>query len=84
MPNHYENRIASLERDLINLRAEFYRNNFTSNRDENKFVRFNSRVKAPKFSALPATCEVSEYGVFNGIFYVCSATNTWTKVGTQT
>ena len=83
MLNDYEKRIAKLEKDLKDLNAEFYRNNFTSNQDFNKFVRFNSHLKIPNYTALPATCEVSQVGVYSGKLYVCSAANTWTVAGTQ-
>jgi hypothetical protein len=84
MPNNTQQQIDQLRQDLQALNDEVYRNNFTSTRDENKFVRFNSNLKVPKYTALPSTCEVSQIGVFNGKLYVCSASNTWTIVGTQT
>ena len=83
MPKDYEKEIAELRKDLKDLAAEYYRNNFTSNQDFNKSSRFNSRLKVPHYDSLPATCEVGEICESAGKLRVCSASNTWTIVGTQ-
>lgn len=76
-------RLENLERDLSALNDEVYLNNFTSSKDENKYVRFNTRVKVPHLTALPSTCETGEIAEYSGKLYICSATNTWTIAGTQ-
>jgi len=70
--------------ELDNLRAEFYRNNFTSNQTFNKYSNFTTRLKVPSYSTNPTTCEVGEIIENSGVLYICSATDTWTKVGVQT
>lgn len=84
MPNDIQQQIDKLTRDLADLTAEVYSNNFTSSQDFNKFSRFNSRIQLPTLATTPATCEVGEVCVVSGKLRVCSAANTWTIVGTQT
>lgn len=84
MPNDYENRIKKLEKDLKDLTQEVYRNNFTSNQDFNKFVRFNSRLKVPHYTTLPTTCEVGEICEQGGELNICTTANTWIVAGLQT
>lgn len=78
MPNEQQNRIAELEKKLQALNDEFYRNNFSANQDFNKMSRFNSRLKIPVVTALPATCEIGELCSYTAKLYHCSAANTWT------
>lgn len=82
-PNDLQAQIARLKADLEQLNAEVYSNNFTASQDFNKYSRFNTRLKVPTLSTTPATCEVGEICVVSGKVRVCSATNTWTIVGTQ-
>jgi hypothetical protein len=45
-----------------------------------------SKLQIPVESALPATCAIGELcanGADANKLYQCTATNTWTKVGTQ-
>lgn len=79
MPNDNQKKIDELRKDLEDLIAEVYRNNFTSSKDENKYIRFKTRVRVPTYASSPATCEVGELYVNtgNGKLYVCSAANTW-------
>jgi len=70
--------------ELALLRADYYSNNFSSSQDFQKYSRFNTRLKVPSYSTLPATCEVGEIVESAGKLRICSATNTWTIVGTQT
>ena len=79
MPQDNQSQLAKLQQEFDTLKAEFYRNNFIASVDQNKFTRFNSRMKVPTFTALPSTCEIGEVGVFSSKLYVCSATNTWTS-----
>lgn len=76
--------IEKLKQDLAALNEEVYRNNFSASKDENKYVRFNSRMKVPHYAAAPSVCEVGEIIEVSGELQICSATNTWTVVGTQT
>ena len=75
--------IKKLQADIKALNDEFYSNNFISNQDFNKYVRFNTRLKVPHYDSLPNTCEVGEIAESAGKFRICSAANTWTIVGTQ-
>ena len=80
MPNDSENRINQLEKELKELKDTFYTNNFSSSQDFNKYSRFNTRIRFPKYAVAPATCEVGEAYVLttNGKLYICSSANTWT------
>ena len=79
-----QNRIDKLEQDLVALNQEVYSNNFSAYQDFNKSSNFTTRLKVPHYNTLPMTGEVGEILEVGGILYVCSATNTFTKVGTQT
>ena len=85
MQDDYKNQIAELRRELEALRQEFYLNNFISSKDENKYVRFNSRIRVPIYSSAPGTAEVGELYVDSddGKLYVCTTANTWALVGGQ-
>ena len=63
-----------LKKDFEALKAEYYRNNFSSSQDFQKYCRFNGRFKITHYDSLPATGELN----------ICSAVDTWTVVGTQT
>ena len=78
-----ERKIHDLTKDIQDLNDEFYRNNFTSHQDFNKYANFTSRLKVPVVSALPSNAEIGELVCYSGILYVASALNTWTKVGVQ-
>ena len=76
-------RIDQLEKDLRALNDEYYRNNFTAQQDFYKFSNFKYRLKVPRYTSLPTTCQVGEIAESAGKLRVCSAANTWTIVGTQ-
>lgn len=78
-----EARLTKLERDLVDLNEEFYRSNFTSQQDMNKFINCTVRFKVPVVTALPATCQIGELISYGGKLYVASAVNTWVVAGTQ-
>lgn len=84
-PEELKKQIDQLRRDLEALNEEFYRNNFSSLQDFQKFSRFNTRLKVPTLASAPATCEIGELHVRSGTgkLYVCSSANTWSLVGTQ-
>jgi hypothetical protein len=78
-----QSQINDLRKQFEALQGEFWKNNFSTHQDFQKYSDFKSRLKVPVFTALPSTCEVGEIGVYSGIAYVCSASNTWTKIGLQ-
>ncbi len=81
--NNLQQQVNQLKQELESLKAEYYLNNFTGSQDFNKFVRFNGRLKVPYYASAPSTCEVGEIIEVSGKLRICSATNTWTIVGTQ-
>lgn len=78
-----EEQIAILKADLESLRQEVYRNNFSSRQDFNKFSNFTTRLKIPHYDQVPPVAEVGELIEVGGILLICSASNTFTVVGTQ-
>jgi hypothetical protein len=84
MPNDYQKQIDELKLQLKELSDVYYSNNFTASQDFNKFSRFNNRLKVPYYASLPTTCEVGEIIEVAGKLRICSATNTFSIVGTQT
>jgi hypothetical protein len=72
-----------LKQELESLRSAFYLNNFAGGQDVNKYTRYNYRLKVPSYSVEPTTCEVGEIIEVSGKLKICSASNTWTVVGTQ-
>lgn len=73
-----QEQIDKLRKDLDDLIAEVYRNNFSASQDFNKSVAFNTKLKIPKIS-LTQQCEVGEIGESGGKLYLCSSTNVWTE-----
>lgn len=82
--NELLKRIEELENSLSELTGNYYSNNFKAHQDFNKACFFNTKLKVPTYTSNPSTCEVGEVVCVNGTLKVCSATNTWTTVGTQT
>jgi hypothetical protein len=83
MENNLQAQIETLKQQIESLQAEYYLGNFAGSQDFNKYVRFNSRLKVPRYTATPATCEVGEICEVSGKLRICSAANTWSIVGTQ-
>lgn len=75
--------IASLQDDLKALNDEYYRNNFTAHQDFNKSSTFTTRLKVPHYASDPATGQVGEIIEVGGKLKICSSTNVFTIVGTQ-
>lgn len=46
-------------------------------------LKGSARLKLPDLSATPTTCQVGEMVVISGVLNICSATDTFTVVGTQ-
>lgn len=86
MPNDFQQQINELQNRMSTLEREYYTGNFSTVQEYQKYARFNTRLRVPTLASAPTTCEVGEVYVNsgNGKLYVCSATNTWTIVGTQT
>jgi len=80
--NELQEKVTKLQSELASLSSQFYKNNFSSRQEFNKECSFNTRLKVPSYSTLP-TCEVGEIAESGGVLYVCSATDIWTVVGTQ-
>jgi hypothetical protein len=80
MPNDSQKEIEQLKKQVEALSTEFYRNNFSSSQDFQKYSRFNTQLKLPTYASSPSTCEIGEVYVNsgNGKLYVCSSANTWT------
>lgn len=80
MPNDLQKRVDQLEKDLQAMYDEYYRGNFSSSQDHQKYARFNTRIKFPTLGTAPTTCEQGEAYVNSGDgkLYICSASNTWT------
>ncbi len=76
--------VAILKQQLEALTGEYHSNNFSGSQDFNKYSRFNTRLKVPHYATEPSTCEVGEIIEVSGVLKVCSATDTWSTVGTQT
>lgn len=78
MPNNLQTQLDMLKQQMESLQGEYFKGNFSGSQDFNKYCRFNSRLKVPRYGALPATCEVGEICSFGTKLYHCSAANTWT------
>jgi len=77
-----EETITKLQSQVNEISSVVYKNNFTSQQVFNKASNFTTKLKVPSYSTLP-TCEVGEVLESAGKLYICSATDTWTIVGTQ-
>jgi len=77
-----QEQISKLKSSLDELSSQFFKNNFSSRQDFNKLSNFSTALKIPSFTTLP-TCEVGQICESAGVAYICSATNTWTIIGTQ-
>ena len=76
--------VAILKQQLEALSGEFHSNNFVGSQDHNKYNRFNTRLKVPNYTTEPTVCEIGEIIEVAGVLKICSASDTWTVVGTQT
>jgi len=76
-----QDKIASLEFQISELRDAFYRNNFSQSQVFNKYSDFTFRLKIPVVSALSSTCEAGELCSYSGGLYLAIAVNTWAQLG---
>lgn len=77
-----QEQIDRLNREVGALKGTVNKNNYSSEQIFNKRGNFTTKLKVPSYGTLP-NCEVGEIGESGGVLYICSATNTWTVVGTQ-
>lgn len=82
--NDLQAQITQLTKDLKALTEEVYRNNFSATQDFNKASNFTSKLKVPHYDSIPPVGQTGEVIEVNGKLYICSATNVYTIVGTQT
>lgn len=75
--------INLLRKDLEALNQEYYLNNFSAQQDFNKKSNFTTALKVPHYITLPLVCEVGEIAEKGGKFYICSSTNIFSLVGSQ-
>lgn len=82
-----EQEILALRKQVEALSEEFYRNNFISSKDEQKYVRFNTRLKVPHYASDPTVGDVGDIIEVGGKLKICTVASvtapTWTIVGTQ-
>lgn len=83
MANENQTQIEMLKQQVEALSSELHLNNFPGGQDVNKYTRYNYRLKVPSYTTAPDTCEVGEIIEVGGDLQICSATDTWTVVGTQ-
>lgn len=76
--------ILKLKREIESLRSSFFTNNFATSQDFNKYSRFNTALKVPSYSTAPTSAEVGELIEVGGKLYICSTTDNFTLVGSQT
>jgi hypothetical protein len=81
-PEELQNTVLKLRSDLESLSAQFYKNNFSTRQDFTKACNFATKLTVPRYTTLP-TCEVGDVCEKDGKLHICSASNVWTVVGTQ-
>lgn len=84
MDKTLEQRVRELENSLSALSDEVYKNNFSAFQEFNKRSSFTGGLRIPSAQSLPLTCEQGEVIEVGGKLYICSSTNVWSLVGTQT
>ena len=84
-PKDQNNDFENLKREFDALKGAFYKNNFQTSQDFTKKSKFTSVLIVPTLATAPSTCAQGSLYCNSGTgkLYICSATNTWTIVGTQ-
>jgi hypothetical protein len=77
-----QEQINKLQAELSDLKSAFFKNNFSAYQAFNKSSVFSTALTVPRYTTLP-TCEVGQICENSGKLLICSATDTWTVVGTQ-
>lgn len=80
-----QDQIIALRKQVEELSASFYKNNFSSSQVFNKDITFNTRLRVPVYSSAPSVAEIGDIMAIAGVLYICtdSATPTFTLVGSQ-
>lgn len=78
-----QDQINQMRKELDALAQEVHTNNFSSSQDFNKYSRFNSRLKVPRYTNAPATGTIGDIIEVSGKLQICSSANVWTIVGLQ-
>lgn len=77
-----QEQVNKLQSQLNDLQAQFSKNNFSAYQAFNKASVFSTSLQVPRYTTLPS-CEVGQICENSGKLMICSATDTWTVVGTQ-
>jgi len=83
MDEETQKQINTLRKQIEQISTEVFKNNFSSRQDFNKASSFNTKLKVPSYTSVPATCEVGEIIENSGKLLICSTANTWVIVGSQ-
>ena len=82
-----QKQITVLRKQIEQISTDVYKNNFSQHQDFNKSSSFNTTLKIPVYTSVPAKAEVGEIiGYNNGgtcKLLICSEADTWTIAGTQ-
>jgi len=84
MDEETQKQINVLRKQIEQISTDVYKNNFSTHQDFNKASSFNTKLKVPSYTSVPATCEVGEIIENNGKLLICSTADTWQIIGTQT
>lgn len=83
MDEETQKQINALRKQIEQISVDVYKNNFSSHQDFNKSSSFNTKLKVPRYTSVPAVCEVGEIIENAGKLLICSTADTWVIVGTQ-
>ena len=83
MDEETQKQINTLRKQIEQISTEVFKNNFSSHQDFNKASSFNTKLKVPSYTSVPAVCEVGEIIENSGKLLICSTANTWVIVGSQ-
>ena len=76
--------LEKLRKDLNDLIEEVYKNNFSAFQEFNKKSSFTGGLKIPHYDVIPLVGERGEVIEVDGKAYICSSTNIFTLIGSQT
>jgi len=83
MPPEKNNDIEELKKQIIEINNKLSASNFSAYQEFSKSSNFSTRLKIPHYEVNPTTCETGEIIEVGGKLKICSATNTWVIVGSQ-